>query len=108
MPSNRAPGAPQLLTVSGAAELLNVSARTVHNWIKDDRIPYIELPGGMYRIPQHALLSSLRGNYNLADDLEPAPELVAEPVPPSPPPSRPSTGNVRPETSRRYQVAGDR
>ena len=73
MPRNSALGAPQLLTVAGAAELLNVSTRTVLNWINDDRIPYLELPGGgrpTYRIPMHALLASLRGNYDLSRDLE--------------------------------------
>jgi excisionase family DNA binding protein len=72
MSRNRAPGAPQLLTVAAAAELLNVSHRTVLNWIKRDDIPYIELPGGgkaSYRIPMHALLASLRGNYDLAEAL---------------------------------------
>ena len=60
---------PQLLTVSQAATLLNVSDRTIRRWIEKDRIPYLELPGGDYRIPQGALLASLRGNYNLGAEL---------------------------------------
>ncbi len=60
---------PHLLTVSEAAELLNVSERTVRRWIEAESIPYLELPGGGYRIPQGALLSSLRGNYDLAAEL---------------------------------------
>lgn len=60
---------PHLLTVKEAARLLNVSERTVRRWIEAESIPYVELPGGGYRIPQGALLSSLRGNYDLAAEL---------------------------------------
>jgi excisionase family DNA binding protein len=60
---------PQLLTVAQAATLLNVSERTVRRWIADERIPFLELPGGGYRIPQGALLASLRGTYDLAAEL---------------------------------------
>ncbi len=60
---------PKLLTVSEAATLLNVNERTVRRWIDAESIPYLELPGGSYRIPQGALLSSLRGNYDLAAEL---------------------------------------
>jgi DNA binding domain, excisionase family len=60
---------PQLLTVSEAAALLNVNERTVRRWIDAESIPYLELPGGSYRIPQGALLASLRGNYDLAEEL---------------------------------------
>jgi excisionase family DNA binding protein len=84
MSRTRAPGAPQLLTVAAAAELLNVSHRTVLNWIKRGDIPYIELPGGgkaSYRIPMHALLATLRGNYNLADAMVEQPEEAPAPAP---------------------------
>ncbi len=67
MKSTAAP--PQLLTVAQAAALLQVSERTIRRWIEGDKIPYLELPGGGYRIPQGALLSSLRGNYDLASEL---------------------------------------
>ena len=60
---------PELLTVSEAATLLNVNERTVGRWIDAESIPYLELPDGSYRIPQGALLSSLRGNYDLAAEL---------------------------------------
>lgn len=60
---------PQLLTVAQAASLLNVSDRTVRGWISRESIPYVELPGGGYRIPQGALLASLRGNYDLGSEL---------------------------------------
>jgi excisionase family DNA binding protein len=62
--------APKLLTVAQAASLLAVSEKTVRRWIDGDRIPYLRLPGGGYRIPQGALLASLRGNYPLGDELE--------------------------------------
>lgn len=67
MPLTAAP--PQLLTVAQAASLLNVSDRTLRRWIEDEKIPYLELPSGSYRIPQGALLASLRGNYDLAREL---------------------------------------
>jgi excisionase family DNA binding protein len=61
---------PQLLTVAQAASLLNVNARTVRRWIEAERVPYLKLPSGEYRIPQGALLASLRGNYDLASELQ--------------------------------------
>lgn len=61
---------PLLLTVSQAASLLNVSDRTVRRWIKAERIPFLRLPAGEYRIPQGALLASLRGTYDLAGELQ--------------------------------------
>lgn len=62
---------PELLDPSDAAELLGVSKKTVYNWIHEDRVPYIELPGGgNYRLPLRALLASLGGNYDLAAALD--------------------------------------
>lgn len=65
---------PRLMTTKEAAELLNVSPRTILNWIERGSIPYVELPGGgerkEYRIPQLALLRSLAGNYDLVAELE--------------------------------------
>jgi excisionase family DNA binding protein len=60
---------PLLLTVPQAASLLGVSDRTVRRWIKAERIPFLRLPSGEYRIPQGALLASLRGTYDLAGEL---------------------------------------
>jgi excisionase family DNA binding protein len=51
------------------ASLLRVSDRTIRRWIKAERIPFLRLPGGEYRIPQGALLASLRGTYDLAGEL---------------------------------------
>jgi excisionase family DNA binding protein len=60
---------PKLLTLQEAADFLHVSPRTISNWISDDRIPYVRLPGGearaQYRIPLGALISSLTGTYDL-------------------------------------------
>jgi excisionase family DNA binding protein len=61
---------PVLLTVPQAASLLGVSDRTVRRWIKAERIPFLRLPTGEYRIPQGALLASLRGTYDLASELQ--------------------------------------
>jgi excisionase family DNA binding protein len=63
----------QLLTVRAAAEMLNVTPRTILAWIEKDAIPFIKLPGGdkpSYRIPLHGLVDSLSGNYDLAADVE--------------------------------------
>lgn len=60
---------PQYLTVCGATALLNVNEQTIQGWIDAESIPYLELPGGSYRIPQGALIASLRGNYDLAGEL---------------------------------------
>jgi excisionase family DNA binding protein len=69
---------PQLLTVAQAASLLNVSDRTIRRWIEAEKIPYLELPSGGYRIPQGALLASLRGNYDLGSELAKLDERYAE------------------------------
>lgn len=62
--------APKLITIVQAASLLAVSEKTVRRWIDGERIPYLKLPGGGYRIPQGALLGSLGGNYALGEELE--------------------------------------
>lgn len=65
---------PQLIKVGEAAALLRVSTSTIHNWIENEAIPYIKLPGNgkraEYRIPLRGLVASLSGNYNLAADLD--------------------------------------
>jgi excisionase family DNA binding protein len=55
----------QLLSTRQAAELLNVSPRTVTNWIRADKVPYVRLPGGEYRLPLEGLLDSLTGTYDM-------------------------------------------
>lgn len=71
---------PQLIKVADAAALLHVSTSTIHNWIKDKAIPYVELPkpAGQtrveYRIPLKGLVASLAGNYDMSADLA---EMVA-------------------------------
>ena len=64
---------PRFLTTAEAASLLNVSQRTVVNWIHEGSIPYFELPSKgkrkEYRIPEVALLESLSGNYDLVAEL---------------------------------------
>ena len=69
---------PQLLTVAQAASLLNVSDRTIRRWIEAEKIPFIQLPGDGYRIPQGALLASLRGTYDLAAELRELDERYAD------------------------------
>lgn len=63
------PAPPRLLTVAEAAALLNVSDRTIRRWIDADKVPFVELPGGGYRVPERALLVSLRRTYDLAADV---------------------------------------
>jgi excisionase family DNA binding protein len=61
---------PILLTVAQAADLLNVSERSIRRWIDDEAIPYLKLPGGGYRIPQASLLASLSSTQDLAEELK--------------------------------------
>ena len=68
----------QFLTVGEAAALLNVNEQTIRRWIDAESIPYLELPGGSHRIPQGALLASLRGNYDLAAELHELDDRNAE------------------------------
>jgi excisionase family DNA binding protein len=60
----------RLVSTSEAAALLNVSPRTVINWINRDLVAYVRLPGGDYRIPVGALLASLSGTFDLASELD--------------------------------------
>jgi len=69
---------PQLLTVSQAADLLNVSDRTIRRWIEAKKVPYLKLPSGGYRIPQVSLLASLSGNYDLAGEIAALDERFAD------------------------------
>ena len=63
----------QLIKAQDAADLLDVDVRTIHKWIKDGRIPYIELPRSgtrrSFRIPLQGLLNSLSGTYDLAAEV---------------------------------------
>lgn len=69
---------PQLLTVAEAAALLNVSDRTIRRWIEAEKVPYLKLPGGGYRIPQAQLLASLSGTYDLRREMEALDERFAD------------------------------
>jgi excisionase family DNA binding protein len=98
--------APQLLTVAAAAELLSVSHRTVLNWIKQDAIPYVALPGGgkaSYRIPMHALLGTLRGNYDLAAEIR----RQADGGPVVPESDAPANGSQAVEGALEYERSGE-
>ena len=57
----------RLVSTADAAKLLGVSQRTVVNWIKADRVRYVELPGGNYRIPLSDLLSALGGTFDMRE-----------------------------------------
>lgn len=54
-----------LLTVREVARLLRVAESTVRKWVAAERVPFIELPGGEYRIPRTELIRGLRGNVDL-------------------------------------------
>ena len=64
----------RLITPQEAADLLRVSPHTISNWIKEGRVPYVELPGSdnrkTYRLPLGAMIQSLSGNYDLLPHLE--------------------------------------
>lgn len=71
----------QLLTTQEVAELLRVSPRTVQNWIKRDQVPFLELPGGEYRLPLAGLLEALKGTFDLGQalrDLDDASGAISE------------------------------
>lgn len=71
----------RLLTTQEVAGLLRVSPRTVQNWIKRDQVPFLELPGGEYRLPLAGLLESLKGTFDLGQamrDLDAASAVVSE------------------------------
>ncbi|MHB8243106.1 MAG: helix-turn-helix domain-containing protein [Solirubrobacteraceae bacterium] len=68
---------PKLLSTAQAAELLNVSRRTILNWIETDKVPYLKLPGGDYRVPLAGLLASLSGTYRLDEEIRALDERFA-------------------------------
>jgi excisionase family DNA binding protein len=68
---------PKLLSTKQAAELLNVSKRTILNWIESEKIPYLKLPGGDYRLPLAGLLASLSGTYRLDQEIRALDERYA-------------------------------
>lgn len=68
---------PKLLSTKQAAELLNVSRRTILNWIETDKIPYLKLPGGDYRVPLAGLLASLSGTYRMDEEIRALDERFA-------------------------------
>ena len=51
------------LTVKEAADVLEVSTRTIHSWIKDGVIPHVRIGPKLIRIPTAKLLT-------LGDDSE--------------------------------------
>lgn len=55
----------ELLTVPDVARLLRVAESTVRKWAASGRIPFVELPGGEYRIPRTELIRGLRGNVDI-------------------------------------------
>ena len=68
---------PKLLSTKQSAELLNVSRRTILNWIEAEKVPYVKLPGGDYRIPLSGLLASLSGTYHLDEEIRALDERFA-------------------------------
>ena len=70
----------RLVSTSEAAKMLGVDRRTVVNWIKADRIRYVELPGGTYRIPLSDLLSALGGTFDMRTVVDAT--LARQPVDP--------------------------
>lgn len=69
-PMQRIASSARLISTQEAADLLDVSTRTITNWINEDKVPYIKLPGGGYRLPLAALLQSLSGNYDLLPHIQ--------------------------------------
>lgn len=43
------------LNIKQVAELMNVSERTVYNWIHAGKVEYFKTPGGRYRIYESSL-----------------------------------------------------
>jgi hypothetical protein len=64
--------ASSLLPVEGVAELLGIPPQIVFGWIENDSVPYLELSDPAdFRVPMHALLSTLRQQPALACALTP-------------------------------------
>lgn len=63
------PTLPRLLTTKEVAEMLRVTTRTVQNWVEAERIPFVKLPSGQFRIPLQGLLTSLGGSHDLNAEL---------------------------------------
>lgn len=57
----------RILTVEEAADTLQVTTRTVYEWLKLRRIPGRKV-GKVWRIPEGALLEHLRGESESGDE----------------------------------------
>lgn len=59
-----------LLTAPEVARLLRVAQSTVRKWIAAGSVPFVELPGGDYRIPRMELVRRLRSNVGVVKVLD--------------------------------------
>lgn len=65
--SNIAPGSelPKLYTTKEVAEIFNVTAETVRNWILTGQLHAKQTPGHQYRIPRQDVLNFARSHYGV-------------------------------------------
>jgi excisionase family DNA binding protein len=56
----------KILTVPQAAEQLQVSERTVYEWLRDGKLPGRKI-GKVWRMSEDAIVDFLRGNANVAE-----------------------------------------
>jgi predicted site-specific integrase-resolvase len=61
---------PQLLTPEAAAESIAVDREQVYLWMAEDRVPFVDLQDGEYRVPLQGLHNALPELLDLEDELD--------------------------------------
>jgi hypothetical protein len=61
---------PQLLTPEAIAESIAVDREEVYRWMAEDRVPFVDLQNGEYRIPLQGLHNALPELLDLEGELD--------------------------------------
>ena len=56
----------KMVKPSEAASLLGVHHNTVLAWIRQEKVPYVQTPGGHYLLPWSLLVQALGGTYDVS------------------------------------------
>jgi hypothetical protein len=61
---------PQLLDPEDIAEFVAVEREQVYLWMAEDKIPYVDLQNGEYKIPLHGFQCVMHELFDLEADLQ--------------------------------------
>lgn len=58
------PEIPEMVSIMEATRIARVSRRTIYNWLKAGKIPYIRTIGGAVRIPKRRLFGETKAEWD--------------------------------------------